>query len=53
MMEIVTTVPSAPVRDAESHKGTYGHLLVLAGSPRMAGAVLLTARAALRASPSS
>lgn len=38
-----------PMRDSNSHKGTYGHLLVVAGVPDCPGAALLTARAALRA----
>ena len=36
-------------RTADSHKGTYGHLLVLAGSPGKSGAAVLCAEAALRA----
>ncbi|MCY4262455.1 MAG: NAD(P)H-hydrate dehydratase [Candidatus Dadabacteria bacterium] len=36
-------------RSADSHKGTYGHLLVLAGSPGKSGAAVLCAEAALRA----
>jgi len=42
----------APVRDegsASAHKGTYGHLLVLAGGPGKVGAARLTSEAALRA----
>ena len=35
-------------RAADSHKGTYGHLLVLAGSPGKSGAAILSAEAALR-----
>jgi len=35
-------------RSADSHKGTYGHLLVLAGSPGKSGAAILCAEAALR-----
>lgn len=31
-----------------SHKGTYGHLLIIAGSKGMAGAAVLASRAALR-----
>jgi NAD(P)H-hydrate epimerase len=38
-----------PPRDAESHKGTYGHALIVAGSPGKAGAAILAARAAVRA----
>ena len=40
--------PARP-RRADTHKGTYGRVLVAAGSPRMAGAGLLCVRAALRA----
>ncbi|WP_339312489.1 NAD(P)H-hydrate dehydratase [Paenibacillus sp. FSL M7-0896] len=36
-------------RSPEGHKGTYGHVLLAAGSLRMSGAGLLSARAALRA----
>ena len=35
-------------RPADSHKGTYGHLLSVCGSYGMAGAAILAARAALR-----
>ncbi len=35
-------------RSADSHKGTYGHLLAVCGSVGMAGAAILSARAALR-----
>jgi ADP-dependent NAD(P)H-hydrate dehydratase / NAD(P)H-hydrate epimerase len=38
-----------PARRQESHKGDYGHLLLLAGSPGMSGAAVLAARAAVRA----
>ena len=37
-----------PVRRAESHKGTYGHALVVAGCREHAGAALLAATGALR-----
>ena len=37
-----------PVRPADGHKGTFGHVLVLAGSPGKAGAAVLTAKSALR-----
>jgi hydroxyethylthiazole kinase-like uncharacterized protein yjeF len=37
------------VRDKASHKGSHGHLLLLAGSPGKTGAALLAARGALRA----
>lgn len=36
-------------RKAKSHKGDYGHILILAGSGRFSGAALLCAEAALRA----
>ena len=35
-------------RRAESHKGTYGHVLVAGGSAGMTGAVIMTSCAALR-----
>ena len=37
-----------PVRPSDGHKGTFGHVLILAGSVGMTGAATLTARAALR-----
>ncbi|XXF75256.1 NAD(P)H-hydrate dehydratase [Myxococcaceae bacterium GXIMD 01537] len=37
-----------PVRRGDSHKGTYGHVLVIAGSRGKSGAAALVARAALR-----
>lgn len=39
---------SLPRRKAASHKGSYGHLLLLAGSAGKTGAAILAARAALR-----
>ncbi|HEY4431688.1 MAG TPA: NAD(P)H-hydrate dehydratase [Paenibacillus sp.] len=36
-------------RSPDGHKGTYGHVLLAAGTLRMSGAGLLSARAALRA----
>ena len=47
-MSIVTQVPSPPERPKTSHKGDYGHLLILAGSRHMVGAAILSSRAALR-----
>jgi len=35
-------------RDRDTHKGSYGRVLVVGGAPGMAGAAALTARAALR-----
>lgn len=37
-----------PVREANSHKGNYGHVAVIAGSMGMLGAGALAARAAVR-----
>ena len=37
-----------PKRAENTHKGSYGHLLMLAGSPRYRGAALMAASAALR-----
>lgn len=37
-----------PVRAAASHKGSHGHLAVVAGSPERAGAAVLLCRAAMR-----
>jgi ADP-dependent NAD(P)H-hydrate dehydratase / NAD(P)H-hydrate epimerase len=37
------------IRSADSHKGTYGHVLLLAGSLGKSGAAILAGRAALRA----
>lgn len=42
-------VDLARQRSPEGHKGTYGHVLLAAGTLRMSGAGLLSARAALRA----
>jgi NAD(P)H-hydrate epimerase len=44
----VSRLPPLPPRPADSHKGTYGKVLSVAGSQGMAGAAILTARAALR-----
>lgn len=41
-------LPSLPLREAESHKGTYGRLLLVGGSRGMAGAISLSGMAALR-----
>jgi NAD(P)H-hydrate epimerase len=44
----VNEIPALPARPADAHKGRFGHVLVLAGSPRMTGAALLATRSALR-----
>ncbi len=41
--------PLARERDPRGHKGTYGHLLIIAGSAEMPGAAVLAADAALAA----
>jgi ADP-dependent NAD(P)H-hydrate dehydratase len=46
--EIVTTLPRMAPRAADGHKGTYGHVLVVAGSRGMSGAAVLCAGGALR-----
>jgi len=38
-----------PIRARDAHKGTFGHVLLIAGSEGMAGAACLSAQAALRA----
>jgi hydroxyethylthiazole kinase-like uncharacterized protein yjeF len=40
--------PLIKPRLAESHKGSYGHVLVIGGSPGLTGAVIMTAYSALR-----
>jgi hydroxyethylthiazole kinase-like uncharacterized protein yjeF len=37
-----------PPRQRDAHKGTFGHALLVAGSPGKAGAAILAARAAVR-----
>ena len=41
--------PFLPDRPASGHKGTFGHVLAVAGSLDWAGAALLSGTAALRA----
>lgn len=43
-----TTIPRLPPRNPEGHKGTYGRVLIVAGSEGMAGAAGLAGIAALR-----
>ena len=38
-----------PRRESDSHKGTYGHVLVVAGARGKTGAAILSCRAAMRA----
>lgn len=49
LLERADVAPLFPPRRRESHKGTYGHLLVVAGSVGKTGAAALCARAAMRA----
>jgi ADP-dependent NAD(P)H-hydrate dehydratase / NAD(P)H-hydrate epimerase len=54
--ELLWTLPTdfvgfPPTRRAATHKGTYGHLTILAGSLGYHGAAVLAARAAQRAQP--
>jgi len=44
-----SSAPPPPARQPDAHKGTNGHLLVLAGSEGKTGAAILSCRAALRA----
>ncbi|MCC7193466.1 MAG: NAD(P)H-hydrate dehydratase [Phycisphaeraceae bacterium] len=47
-METVETIPAAPDRPPDSHKGTFGMVIVVGGSTTMIGAPALCARAAFR-----
>jgi NAD(P)H-hydrate epimerase len=49
LLEAHEVAPLVPARPASGHKGTFGHLLVIAGSRGKAGAALLCGEAALRA----
>ncbi|WP_068133426.1 NAD(P)H-hydrate dehydratase [Roseimaritima ulvae] len=48
MLPQSTPLPSPPDRDDNAHKGTFGHLLLIAGSVSMSGAARLSGTAALR-----
>src|SRR5690349_20809776 len=45
---IVTSIPKLPPRPVDSHKGTFGKALIVAGSRGMSGAAVLCGSAALR-----
>jgi len=47
-LERITALPTLPKRPADSNKGMYGTVLVVAGSRGMAGAAALVGAAALR-----
>jgi NAD(P)H-hydrate epimerase len=49
LLERGDVAPLVPPRPRDAHKGTYGHLLLLAGSVGKTGAAALAARAAMRA----
>lgn len=44
----IETLPGLPTRQADSNKGTYGRVLVVAGSRGMSGAAVLCGSSALR-----
>lgn len=48
-LDVSDIAPSLPRRLQNSHKGDYGHVLVVGGNRGMAGAALLAGQAALRA----
>jgi NAD(P)H-hydrate epimerase len=48
LLEPDDIAPHFPPRSRDTHKGTYGHLLVVAGSLGKTGAAALAARAAMR-----
>src|SRR2546423_9882149 len=47
-VELVTRLPRLSPRSADSNKGTFGRVLVVAGSKGMSGAAVLCGSAALR-----
>jgi len=49
LLEEADAVSRIPIREADSHKGTYGHVLVVAGSAGKTGAAALSGMGALRA----
>ncbi|MCL2011942.1 MAG: NAD(P)H-hydrate dehydratase [Cystobacterineae bacterium] len=49
LLEETTVRPLFSKRPQDSHKGSFGHVLVVAGSPGKSGAASLCAKAALRA----
>ncbi len=44
----ITDLPALPLRPEKSHKGTFGKVLIIAGSPGMSGAACLAGLGALR-----
>lgn len=49
LLEGAEVAPLLPVRASDGHKGTYGHLLILAGATGKTGAAALAAAGGLRA----
>lgn len=49
LVTLSTTRAMFPLRAADAHKGSFGKVLIVAGSPGMSGAAALAASAALRA----
>ncbi len=47
-MDILTAVPAQPPRPRDGHKGTFGRVVIVAGSVGMSGAAALAGMAALR-----
>ena len=47
-VQVITQMPTLPARPADSNKGMFGRVLVVAGSRGMSGAAVLCASAALR-----
>src|SRR4051794_24218658 len=45
---VTREVPQLPPRPADAHKGSFGKVLLVAGSTGMSGAAVLAGRAALR-----
>lgn len=48
MLRSLTSLPRLPVRPKDGHKGTFGKVLVIAGSVGMSGAAVLAGLGALR-----
>lgn len=44
----IDSLPSLPARSVAAHKGHFGHVVAIGGEHGMGGAVILTAKAALR-----